>query len=138
MAVKRKATPAQLRALAKGRRALALKRKNGGAKRGPAKTTVRKPTARKSTARKTTARKTTYARARKVLRNPARAKSLNARLTHGTEHVITVNGRYFEGAGFTSSVQRAARYHSLDQARIIAQKVADVTKKTVAIKKVKG
>ena len=128
------ATAKQLANLKKARAALAKKRKAGTVK----KRTRQNPTHRKASKAKTPKKRTrqntprrTTAKARRVIRSGRSTRP-------SQEHVIMVNDRYFEGAGFTDNVKRAARYHSLDQAKIIAQRVADVTKKQTAIKLVKG
>lgn len=188
---KTKATPAQLRALAKGRAALKAKRsgktvrrvKKNPLKAGHSEATIsanisklsgegmaqkqavaaalrsartawrkthptgaypdrlklRRPATR-AAARKTPRKKATYSRARAALRNPKSLNermSLNKRMVAPTLYVLTVGNRYFDGGGFTGTVTRAARYRSLDQARMIARRVANVTNKQVAIRKAK-
>lgn len=114
---KRKATPAQLRNLAKGRAKLAKMR------------------GKKKTRRK-----------RRTKRNPSRGNFLVARNTIRTgrnptrpssralpHYGIKANGRYFDGAGFTKKPADAARWKNLNKCKNVAQRVADATGKSVSV-----
>lgn len=124
---KRKATPAQLRALAKGRKTLAARRR---------KNPVKKKAVRKTPARKTTARKKNPATRQvsrrvggrvlstgpQVKRNPAKRKKNPARMYMGVALIMNGNGKglyYFTGGGFSNGRRDAALFHTEKQAQAI-------------------
>lgn len=109
---KRKATPAQLRALAKGRRTLKKKRAKSR----------RNPVTRQAPA--------TYLKARQVARGSRRPNPVRKL---APLYAIKANGRYFDGVRFSSKVSNAARFATLAHCKNVAQKVADATGKTCAI-----
>ena len=118
---KRKATPAQLRALKKGRAALKKKR-----------------AAKKRVSKKVRRRAAPLSRARAALRRKVKKKVARRNPVPPMEYVITKGKTYFDGAGFTANVHKAARFHSLAHTKTLAQKVADATGNKIGIKKVKG
>ena len=114
---KRKATPAQLRALAKGRATAARNRRK------------RKAPKRKKVARRNPAYGN-YQKARQIARgarrpNPVRKLS--------PLYALTAGSRYFDGARFSSKVTNAARFSSLQHATKIARLLANATGKSVRI-----
>jgi len=110
---KRKATPAQLRALAKGRAALKKKRRKAP------KRTRRNPAYGN------------YQKARAVVRGSRRVNPV--RKLSPVYVVKAKDGKYFDGAGFTSEVRKAARYIDLKHTTNIARRLADATGKSVRI-----
>lgn len=110
-AKKRTASPAQLRALARGRARLKASRgrKTVKPKRNPVN---------------------------KLARTRALASNLKAgkqRLTNPIYHVVYDGRRYFDGAGWTVSKNHAAHYKLKKLANLIGQKVADATGKSVYV-----
>lgn len=128
-AKKRTASPAQLRALAKGRAKLkAARRRTAKPKR---KTRAKNPAPIP----------------RGLMRKRALGSNLKAgtaktkargRMTNPPHYVIkTAEGKgYFDGAGWTTSKQGAAQYMSKAKATTIATKVANATKKSVYVEPV--
>lgn len=120
---KRKASPAQLRALARGR--------------GIRKAKLKRSTVKKKAAPKRKARR----------RNPLdpalmRARALKSDLKAGKgwaknppHYVIKVLGKpkYFDGAGWASTTNSAAQYTTKAKAAAIGTKVANATDKTVQV-----
>lgn len=117
---KRKATPAQLRALAKGRRTLAARRKT------KKKTRRRNPAYGNYSVARGVVRQGWPKKKRTPTRsaNPCRASK---------QYGIQVGSRYFDGAGMTSKKEDAARWRKLNPCKRVAQKLADATGKDVAI-----
>jgi hypothetical protein len=111
---KRKATPAQLRALAKGRATAARNRK-------------RKAPKRKNVARRNPAYGN-YQKARSVARgntrgvNPVRKLRAYYVIRQGEGRA---KGQYFTGDGFTKNAAAAALFRTEGSAKRIAQKLAD-------------
>jgi len=117
---KRKATPAQLRALKKGRATAARNR------RLKKKAPKRKRVARRNPAYKNYQKARSAARGTGIRRaNPVRKLA--------PLYAIKAGGRYFDGVRFSSKVSNAARFATLAHCKSVAQKVADATGKTCAI-----
>ncbi len=112
---KRKATPAQLRALKKAHAALRKKR---------AKT--KKKTRRSNPAYSNLA----FKKARAVARG---SRAVNPVRKLAPLYAIKANGRYFDGVRFTSKVGNAARFATLAHCKNVAQKIADATGKSCSI-----
>ncbi len=117
-AARRKATPAQLRALKKAR---AARRKMLTAKK-------KRPT-RKKTARRPS-RAPTHPKARAALRKPRNPVSAS---TKAPLYVLKSGNRFFDGAGFTKFKKDAAMWKGLKRANVIAQRLADHIGKSVEI-----
>lgn len=117
---KRKATPAQLRALKKGRATAARNR------RLKKKTPKRKKVARRNPAYSNYQKARSAARGTGVRRaNPVRKLA--------PLYAIKAGARYFDGVRFSSKVGNAARFATLTHCKSVAQKIADKTGKTCAI-----
>lgn len=117
---KRKATPAQLRALAKGRAVMKKRRAQ-----------KRKAPKRKKVSRRRNPAYGNYQKARAVVRGSRRANPV--RKLAPCYVVKSKDGKYFDGAGFTSNVRKAARYVDLQHTTSIARRLADATGKSVRI-----
>ncbi len=113
---KRKATPAQLRALKKAHAALRKKR------------------ALKSKAPKRARRNPAYgnySKARSVARGNTRG--VNPVKNLAPVYAIKSGARYFDGVGFSAKVGNAARFATLPHCKNVAQKIADATAKACKI-----
>ena len=113
---KRKATPAQLRALAKGRATLKKKR---GKKRVTRKKTIRRPS------------RVTHPKARAALRQPRNPVKPSSRAS--PHYAIKQGARFYDGSGFTKDKRDAAMWMNLNRCKRVAQKVADATGKACEI-----
>jgi hypothetical protein len=129
-AKKRTASPAQLRALARGRAKLKLARKRG---------TVTK---KKAAPKRKTARQKNPAIPRGLMRTRAltsdiKAGTTRARKTNPPHYVIRLANaaRYFDGAGWTTK-SGAAQYMTKAKASAIGTKVANASNKAVYVEAV--
>lgn len=116
---KRKATPAQLRALAKGRAVMKKRRAQ-----------KRKAPKRKKVARRRNPAYGNYQKARAVARGSRRVNPVKS-----TYYTIRRRGYYFTGDGFSADSRAAALFQSVKAAKRVAQKLADRTGDEMAIKR---
>ena len=114
---KRKATPAQLRALAKGRRTLKKKR------------AAKKRTRRRNPAYGVPG----YMHARSAIRKGTTGRRRNPNRNKRPMYAIKANGRFFTGKGFTAKKGDAAHWANLSTCESVAQSLADATGKTCSI-----
>lgn len=121
--VKRKASPAQLRALARGRGIRKAKLKRAS--------TTKKKAAPKRKARRRNPLDPALMRVR-ALRSDLKAGKVRTNPPH---YVIKVLGapKYFDGAGWASTANGAAQYTTKAKAATIGTKVANATDKTVQV-----
>ena len=121
---RRKATPAQLRALAKGRRVMKAKRR-----------AAKKKTSRRRNPVRTQA-PSTYLKARSVV-NPPRQNPVRQKPAYMIVRVKSWTSakprKYFDGTQWTAERKKAAVWHDLAQTKSVAQKVADRTGEQLAI-----
>lgn len=115
---KRKATPAQLRALKKGRATAARNR------RLKKKVPKRKKVTRRNPAYGN------YQTARMVARG---SRAVNPVRKLSPLYAIKAGGRYFDGVRFSAKVSNAARFATLQHCKSVAQKIADKTGKSCSI-----
>jgi hypothetical protein len=123
---KRKATPAQLRALAKGRATAARNRKTKAPKR------------KKVTARRRNPAYGNYQTARAVARgsrrvNPVRPPGLEQWFPAPALFFVMRGARYFTGYSFSKERRLAVHYTSVGAAKAAAQKLADKTGSNIRI-----
>lgn len=114
---KRKATPAQLRALAKGRATAARNRKKKAPKR-------------KKVARRSNPAYGNYSKARQIARGTRRPNPVRKL---APVYAIESSGKYFNGVRFSGTAETAARFKTLKHASRVAHILADDYKKSVRI-----
>lgn len=114
---KRKATPAQLRALKKAH--AALRKKRALKKKAP-----KRP-------RRVNPAYANYSKARSVARGNTRGVNPVRKLA--PMYAIQSGARYFDGVRFSSKVGNAARFATLPHCKTVAQKIADATGKACKI-----
>lgn len=141
--VKRKATPAQLRALAKGRAKLKALRRGVKSKRKVRRKRNPGPPTRgaimsadlPSLTRATTRRRSTQQKvARKTLARYPQTSTRQQGYTNNPPHYVIKGGKgYFDGAGWSTTKKGAAQYLSKQKAATIGQKIANTTNKQVSV-----
>lgn len=122
----RKATPAQLRNLAKGRAKLKAMRR--AKKKSPIRRVRKKAARRKVAKRKAKRRNYPKARAALLGKNPVKPSSRVK-----PHYAIKANGRYFDGSGFTATRAKAAEWKDIKVCEKVAQGIADKTGKACSI-----
>jgi len=140
--VKRKASPAQLRALAKGRATLKAMRKRGAAPKKkrrrnpgpPARGAVMGRDIPKMQRGLGTRLSTQQKAAKKTLRRyPQTSTRQQGYASNPPHYVIKSSKGFFDGAGWSTTKKGAAQYLIKQKAATIGQKIANATNKQVSI-----
>lgn len=125
--VKRKASPAQLRALARGRAKLKASRKRTSPKK--ARKTVKKKARRRNPVDRALMRTG-------ILTSDLKAGTTQAhRKTNPPHYVVkkASDGKYFDGAGWVTGTKNAAQYMTKAKAGELGRKLANAIKQPVFV-----